>query len=204
MLRFCSDPEAPYREALKIAAPLLGRLEPASVASAAGGRWHPDRRLLEVEFLGRTCRLEMPRCVFAAPVPPPKTRLLVLHYLLAAGLRPLRERGEYISFRELPAGIHYYPAFADRVARPLLERYGRFPGAFLRKAGAAGAGSVDRSDCSALFRVFPLVPVLFRLAPGDEELPPALSVLFDASLAGLLETEDAVVIGEEIAARLLQ
>ena len=202
MTPFRPDDGAPYREALKIAAPLVGRLDPDAVAAAAGGRWRADRRLMEIGFLGEPCRLEMPRCVFAAPVPPSKTRLLVLHYLLAAALNPPRERGECISFRELPSGLHYYPSFKDRVIRPLLERYGWTPAAFLEKSAAVGAESVDRSGGTALFRVFPRVPVFFRLSPGDGELPPDLSVLFDASLAGLLETEDVVVICEEIAARL--
>lgn len=91
--------------------------------------------------------------------------------------------------------------FQQRAVNPFLKTFGHRPEAFQEAAAALGASSGSAGGVSMIIPVMPRVPLCFTLWPGDDELPPSASILFDAQAASYLHTEDyahlpAIVTGE--------
>lgn len=127
------------------------------------------------------------------------TRILILHYLVKT--RGDRPRGRWISFREVPGGDVYLPAFNKRSVNWLVRRFGDDPGGLVEAALRLGGTRAPIGDTGVTVPVFPLFPVTLVLWRGDEEVPTAGNVLFDETAPLHLDTEDlAVVAGETMAA----
>jgi hypothetical protein len=65
---------------------------------------------------------------------------------------------------------------------PLIEQYGRDAQGFLDRGLSLGAVQEVYGDVSVRFAALPRVPVVMVLWGADEEFPPRLSVVFDASV----------------------
>lgn len=115
-------------------------------------------------------------------------QILFLHYLSNARGTPLQD--EWITFKELPGGQIYVGPYQNRTIRPLLQHFGAQPEKLLSTALDFGGQPVDFGDQAVTFHVFPRVPLTFVLWEGDEEFPPAGNILYDASAADYLHTED--------------
>jgi hypothetical protein len=64
-----------------------------------------------------------------------------------------------------------------------LERtYGRDPEAFLRAGRRLGGSEILYGDKGFSLDVFPKVPLAYVLWRGDEEFPPRISILLDATV----------------------
>jgi hypothetical protein len=75
----------------------------------------------------------------------------------------------------------------------------------MRRAGAnLGAQETGRGDISLKITAFPKIPVIVILWMGDEEILPSSNMLFDASIAEHLPTEDVAVIGGFVASKLVK
>lgn len=127
------------------------------------------------------------------------TRILILHYLVKT--RGDRPRGRWLSFREVPGGDVYLPAFRRRSVGWLVRRFGDDPDGLVEAALRLGGTRAPIGDTAVTVPVFPLFPVTLVLWRGDEEVPTAGNVLFDETAPLHLDTEDlAVVAGETMAA----
>jgi len=131
--------------------------------------------------------------------------VLLLHYAVAAAKGIPAPAGEWISFRELPSGEFYYPAFRKRAVEPLLLKYGDKPreaAAGLCKCLPGTVREYPEGDVCLLIEAFPCVPVkvIFRL--GDEEFPAEAVMLFDRNANKVFCTEDIAVLGGILAAKL--
>jgi len=119
-------------------------------------------------------------------------KILILHYFNhSLGTPP---SGRFITFKQLPGGISYYPAFFQRVVSPLVSRFSKRPGLLTGAAASFAGRKADIGDESVTVDAFPRVPITLALWKGDDEVPPAGNVLFDASVTDYLPTEDAVVV----------
>ncbi|MDQ7794841.1 MAG: DUF3786 domain-containing protein [bacterium] len=126
------------------------------------------------------------------------TRLLVLHYLITT--RGAEPRGRWISFREVPGGDVYLPAFNRRSVAWLVRRFGEDPAGLVEAGVRLGGQPAGIGDAAITLHAFPLVPVTLVLWRGDDEIPTAGNVLFDETAPLHLPTEDlAVVAGETMA-----
>ncbi len=132
----------------------------------------------------------------------PFVAILLLHYLRRrlAGLPP--SAGRWISFRELPGGEGYYPAFKKRVIRRIEKKYGAAPDAFCESAWRLGGAGSDLADAAARIELFDGVPVLVELWRADEEFGPSAGMLFDESVKEIFCTEDIVVMSEFLASQI--
>jgi hypothetical protein len=130
------------------------------------------------------------------------TRILLLHYLLAADGTPLADK--WISFRELPGGLGYDAAFQGRANLRLARAFGRDGAAFEAAARTLGGERLSFGDASFLFRALPRLWLAAVLHLADEEFSAHANVLFDASAAYYLPTEDLAVLGGLLAGRLIK
>lgn len=115
-------------------------------------------------------------------------RILFLHYLVAAGGKPLQN--EWITFKELPGGAIYSGPYQRRTIKPFLQYFGEQPRRFREIAASLGGISAPLGDLCMILRPFPRVPLGFVLWEGDEEFPSSATILYDASAPGYLPTED--------------
>jgi hypothetical protein len=197
-----------YRMALEHARERFSGRDPRIDAETAGARYVDmggGCGEFEIPVLGQPYVVSWPdlrtRDVHgqeAAPV----LQILLLHYLLTAdGITP---RGQWVSFRELPNGRIYYPAFREGSERRLLERFGSDIRAFEAAAQALGGMPLPLADHAFAFQVLPRLPMAVLLWEGDEEFPPEIRILFDSSAANYLPTEDLAVIARYLTTCLLR
>lgn len=123
---------------------------------------------------------------------PQTDKILILHYFNQAQGTPAT--GRLITFRQIPGGISYYPAFFQRVVAPFAHRFGRKTDLLLKAAEPLGGYRAQLGDASVTVDAFPHVPITLVLWKGDDELPPSGNVLFDANISDYLPTEDVTVL----------
>ncbi len=196
----------PYQSALEKAQRDLQDLDPHGVAARSGARLvqRPEGVGLAVVHWGQELVVAWPTGEILAGEGSllPAARLVVLHYLITADGAPLADR--WLSFRDLPDGRVYDPAFRRRACLPLARAFGERPAAFVAAAGRLGGERLVFGDASFLFQVLPRVRVAVVLHVGDDEFPADVNMLFDAALRHYLPIEDVAVLGGLVAMELLR
>lgn len=163
---------------------------------------------VKVIFLGKEYSLD-PRsreCVSSSGGrEKPYLSVLLLHYAAAALKGIPAPGGEWISFRELPGGEFYYPAFRKRALEPLLAECGEDPRASLSGLCRRLPGIVrefPEGDACILVEAFPGVPVKIIFWRADEEFPADAVMLFDRGTEKVFCSEDIAVMGGMLAVNL--
>jgi hypothetical protein len=177
----------------------LGAAHPTAVAERSGAEWHQGEGYLEVPFLNSRYRVFLPDGKVRAEEgedPSLVRKVLILHYLLQAHGTGLA--GRWVDFRSLPGGVVYYPVFRGRVISRLVRMFGERPRDLISAAAPLGGRPIEMADVGVEIPAFPRVPVVFALWEASEEFGPEGAVMFDDSLPTYLETEDAIVVCEEI------
>jgi hypothetical protein len=177
----------------------LGAADPTAVAERSGAEWHQGKGYLEVPFLNSRYRVSLPDGEVRAEEgedPSLVRKVLILHYLLQAHGTGLA--GRWVDFRSLPGGVVYYPVFRGRVISRLVRMFGERPQDMILAAAPLGGRPIEMADVGVEIPAFPRVPVVFALWEASEEFGPEGTVMFDDSLPTYLETEDAIVVCEEI------
>lgn len=168
----------------------LAALNPETVAEKAAVDFTKEKSLFSVTFINETYRVTHPEGSITGPegAVPVYLSIFILHYLTTADGSPLG--GQWISYRHLPGGEIYTEPFRRRAITPFLKAFGSAPESFVRAAAALGGRELEGGGTGMIIPVFPRVPLNFTLWAGDDELPPSASILFDASAASYLPTED--------------
>ncbi|MBS3946958.1 MAG: DUF3786 domain-containing protein [Dethiobacter sp.] len=191
-----SDPQN-YRPTLDQARRELAAGDPQEKAAHSGCHFEPARPAFFVTMLNHPFTVSYPngeiKYLDSNLEPHFSCQILMLHYLSRADGTPLSHR--YIPYRQLAGGGSYDRAFQKRAVQPLAEMFGACPEEMLPAAAAPlgglpyGQGNVT----GMLLYLFPRVPLLYLVWPGDEEFPARSSILFDATANHYLHTEDLAV-----------
>jgi len=164
------------------------------------------KQIITVEYLGQSYQVAFPdiqiSLVDDGEEIPIRDKILILHYLTQAKGSPLAN--EVIAYKQLPEGSNYFPTFYKRAIKPLIDHFGRQPHRLIDVAGKLGGYKVDYGDVAVTINAFSRVPITLVLWQGDEEFPPAGSILFDATVSDYLSTEDINVLCERIAWKLVK
>ncbi len=131
-----------------------------------------------------------------------RDKILILHYFTLAEGTPAV--GRLITYKQIPGGISYFPAFSQRAIAPLVNRFGQNPELLIIAAVKLGGREADYGDMSMTVNAFDHVPITLVLWRGDEELAPNGNILFDANISGYLSTEDVTVLSETIIWKLVK
>ena len=177
----------------------LREADPKVVAERSGVAWHKDEGYFEIPFLNRRYRISLPEGEVKSvggEDPPLVRKVLILHYLLQAHGKGLA--GRWVDFRSLPGGVVYYPVFRGRVIGRLVRMFGQRPQDLIPAAAPLGGRAIAMADAAVEILAFPRVPVVFALWEASDEFGPEGAVMFDDSLPRYLETEDAIIVCEEI------
>jgi len=165
-----------------------------------------SKKTVIIQYLNQSYLITLPDIeillVGSAEEVPLRDKVLMLHYFLSAKGTPIANR--LITFRELPEGKVYSPTFAKRTSQPLVDRFGKEPHLLLEAAEKLGGHRVDYGDTAVTINAFSRVPITIVLWRGDEEFAPQGNILFDATIADYLPTEDITVLCEIIIWRLIR
>jgi hypothetical protein len=179
--------------------------DPARRAAQAGCGLSADG--VPVPFFGRPHLVTHPGGAVSAGGAPAHVAvsILLLHYLLRADGAP--PAGEWLAFRELPDGMFYAAAFAQRAEAPLAQAFGAGSGsgleAFRGAAVAAGGLPLELADAAFSFKVLPRLALAILVWDGDDEFPAQASLVFDAAAGHYLPAEDLAILGGLLAQRLV-
>ena len=195
-----------YQQTFDLACSTVRRMDLEERAIKAAGNYEKgeDGERITVPFFLEPHTIQFPRIEFYSPSKKTVslvTRILLLHYLIRADGYPLT--GKWAAYKDIPGGFLYAGVFARRVTEPLQRRFGKSARLFRETGIGYGGESVEVGDASFNLYAFPRVPLQYVLWEGDEEFPPSLQLLFDASADHYLALEDMVVLGQVTAGRLI-
>ena len=159
---------------------------------------------ITIHFFSEPCHIQFPQIEFHSPstkVVSLVTRILLLHYLIRADGKPLI--GKWVAYKDIPGGLLYAGVFARRVTEPLKRKFGKSAQTFRETGIQSGGELVAMGDASFILYAFPNVPLQYVLWEGDEEFPPSVQLLFDASVDHYLTLEDIVVLGQVTTGKLI-
>lgn len=133
---------------------------------------------------------------------PLRDKILILHYFTLAKGTPAT--GILITYKQLPGGVSYFPAFSQRAIAPFVKHFGENPRLLIKAAAKSGGREAGHGDVSVTINAFNHVPITLVLWKGDEELAPNGNMLFDANISDYLSTEDVTVLCETIIWKLVK
>lgn len=201
------EPKPANMEPLKSAWDKAAYLTPKWLSETLCLRTVPGTKKMVLRVMDKECAvdLEARNMTYLGPDEkevPPHLQILILHYLEGGDKTHLANR--LVTFREFEGGAIYYPAFKARTIDVIVKEFGDKP-ELLRRIGEAMKGEPLQVG-SVGFKVdfFPKVPVVVVLWLGDEEVPAAANMLFDANTGKVLPTEDISVMGGALTRRLLK
>ena len=94
-----------------------------------------------------------------------RDKILILHYFTLAKGAPAT--GKLITYKQVPGGISYFPAFSQRAIAPLVRQFGRKPDLLKTAAAKFGGREAAYGDTAVTIDAFPHVPVTLVLWRGD-------------------------------------
>ncbi len=173
------------------AAAQLAEKNPEEAAEKSATSYHPQNNCFHLYFLKNQYWVYLPSGKIVDEQGKEGSLYLAtifLHYLSTADGTPLA--GRWITFKELSGGEIYQQPFYKRAQLPFIKVFGHDPEKFVEAAASLGGFKMDLGDYCMVIPVLPRVPIAFVLAPGDDEIEPSCSILFDAHANCYLPTED--------------
>ncbi len=173
-----------------------------------GAQYHKTgtRQLITLQFLSQTHQVSLPDVsvtqVGSREPVSLKAKVLILHYLIRTKGTPPTDR--VITFKELPEGLVYFPTFAKRTIKPLVDFFGKEPHHLIEVAQLLKGNQADYGDVSVTINALPRVPITLTIWRGDDEFSPSASVMFDANIPDYLPTEDIIILCETIIWKLVR
>ena len=155
----------------------LASLKVEDVCRRTGAEFDPKERAYFVRFLRDTYRID-PWGQSFRPSASAELQVGIISYLISAQDIPLASR--WVKMEELKGGNLFASSHPFPID-PLIKRYGFDPDAFLQRGISLGGLPQSFGDAGLRFLALPRIPIAFVLWKGDEEFPPRLSVLFDAT-----------------------
>jgi hypothetical protein len=195
-----------YQQAFDLACASIKKMDLQERAKKAGADYQKgeEGEKITVIFFSEPYQIQFPQIEFHSPfkkVVSLVTRILLLHYLIRADGNPLT--GKWVAYKDIPGGLLYAGIFARRVTEPLQRKFGKSAESFREAGMKSGGEPVEIGDASFVLHAFPCVPLQYVLWEGDEEFPPSVQLLFDASVDHYLTLEDIVVLGQVTTGRLI-
>jgi len=185
-----------YATAYGIACDKLNKLDWEKVSLNTNSVFDSNAKSLQVKFLNKeytiSCTSGEVTCESMTEDITTTVKVLILHYLVNADIRPLSSK--HISFKEIRGGgAIYYQTFQKRAIQPLIKTFGQNAGR-LYNAGAKLGGTIEKyGNAAVTIKIFPLVPVTYVVWQGDDEVPANATILFDESVTSFLPGEDIVL-----------
>lgn len=128
--------------------------------------------------------------------------ILILHYLLKKiqGL-PVPSQ-DWISFKQIPGGLGYYPAFRKRSLEPIIDKYGKHPDQLASCLERLPGKKIQYGDCGVILDIFESISFLITVFGADEEFSAEANMFFDRAITEVFCTEDIAVLASYVAGQI--
>lgn len=182
--------------------------DPAEVAAAMNVTYLSDRQQFIVPFLNENYIVDCSRQSIGnaadGKAPGISASILILHYLTFFATRA-EPAHKWVSLKEIPnGGMLFYPAFHKESICGLIKSFGHRPAFLLECAKQLGGQQAQFGDASAVFQVFPKIPLCAVIWEGDEEVCANATILFDPSIEHFLHIESIIGLGGYLANKLVK
>lgn len=127
---------------------------------------------------------------------------LIMHYFRTADGFPLE--GSWISFRDLPGGMHYVKAFQGYSGDKVAAAFGNDLERLDLAARLARGTPLSYADASYSFVALPRVHVAVCYWKGDEDFPATAKLIFDRSSSHYLPTDAMATLGGRLCLLLIR
>lgn len=180
-------------------------VNPAVVAANSGAIY--EHNYFQLRFFSRSFIIHYPSGQIqenGVNEPPPLwQQIIILHYLLHAKAIPIAD--SWINYRDLPGASLFEMRFRKMAIDPLLKVYGNNANSLKEAGTILGGMQITRTgDAAFRFMALPRLPVACILYLGEEEIPPSVNILFDASASSYLPTEDLSYVGMYLSIALIK
>ncbi len=198
-----------YGLAYKLACEQLAKIDDIKQQCHRSGTQYLEtdaQKVVIFKYLDRAYQITLPNVaislVDSQEDVPIREKILILHYFTQAKGTPIANK--MITFKELPEGANYFPSFAKRTIKPLLDHFGQEPNRLVDAATKLGGHKVEHGDAAVTINAFRYVPITLIFWRGDEEFDPSGSIIFDTTISDYLSTEDIAVLCETITWKLIK
>jgi len=172
----------------------------------SGAQYIPSQKVIIIDHLNQSYRISFPdgevSLTTGEEAVPMRDKILLLHYFTQAKGTPLSNK--MITYKELPDGINYFPTFAKRAIKPIVNYFGTEPHRLVDIAGTLGGHQANYGDTAVTISAFSRVPITIVLWQGDAEFAPEGSIMFDSTIPDYLTNDDIHTLCEIIAWRLVR
>lgn len=199
------EPSNAYWKVYRESSECLARLYPDEVAMWSGAVLDDKRDSIYISFLNTEYDLKLPNADIRrldGKQVRPENAIVIIHYLLQSTGAALR--GKLVPYYELPEGQPYYPAFLREAIKPLAAHFDGKGELLQAAAHRLGGHDVHYGDVAIQIPAFSRLPITCVLWMSDDESPASANILFDASAAFYLHTEDLAYVGQEVSRKLRQ
>lgn len=134
-------------------------------------------------------------------------KVLALQHLLAAAENEgtaVRIMGEWIDCRSLHDGAFLGAHFSKTTTQKLSLFFSMDKDEKIKRAMAYAGKHVDMGDEGLMFKIFPMLPVVFMNWKEDEEFPSYNKILYDVSASNFMPTHGLVALTEFLIHRLVE
>ena len=198
-----------YELAYKLACEQLAEIddiEQQCLKSDAQCRKLDSQKVITIKYLNRAYQITLPDIGVSLKDSeeevPLRDKLLILHYFTQA--KGTLISNKTIAYKELPGGNNYFPTFAKRTIKPLVDYFGHEPQRLVDAAEMLGGHKADYGDAAVTIDAFSRVPITLILWRGSEEFFPEGNILFDSTISDYLTTDDINMLCTTIAWRLVR
>lgn len=186
----------------------LKQKDPKDIANAMAVTYLNDKQQFIVPFLNETYIVDCNKqsiCKEAdGTVPGIGAAILILHYLTFFQTKA-EPANKWVSLKEIPnGGMLFYPAFHKESIGGLIRAFGHQSALLLECAKRIGGQPAGFGDASAVFNMFPKIPLCVVIWEGDEEIAANATILFDPSIEHFLHIESVIGLGGYLASKLIK
>jgi len=104
---------------------------------------------------------------------------MTVAYLVNA--KEIEPSGVLVKPTQFKSGDVFFVGPHAMPVEPIKQKFGNNPEAFLKAGLSLGGKKVPYGDAAFEIKVLPRIPLTYILWVGDEEFPPNVSILFDAT-----------------------
>jgi hypothetical protein len=186
----------------------LKQKDPLEVSMVMNVSYWPAAQQFTVPFLNKNYLVDLKQetiiCQADGETPGIEAAILLLHYL-SFFQTTAEPANTWVSLKEIPnGGSLFYPAFHQTAILSLIKAFGQQPELLLKFAPILGGQAAVFGDASAIFQVFPKIPLCVVIWEGDEEIAANATLLFDPSIAHFLHIESVIGLGGYLAKKLVK
>lgn len=186
----------------------LKHKDPQEVSAYMNVQYLPDAQQFIVPFFNENYIVDMKLETISrqadGQTPEMEAAILILHYLSFFQVRA-DQANKWVSLKEIPnGGLLFYPAFRQTPLQSLIKAFGHNPVRLMACAARLGGTPAGFGDASAVFQMFPKIPLCVVVWEGDEEVAANATILFDPSIEYFLHIESIIGVGWHLARRLAE